>query len=266
MSPLKKSNNIAARMGRWSASHWKTAVFGWLAFVVVVARDRHDRRPEEHRPERHERRPVPARRPHPARRRLPGRPADRDRPDPEQEAHRRRIAAFRATVADAVDAVDAVHDDQEPALAARARPRRPDLGRRAHRDGRVRHEGRRRRSRRRTSTRSSPPPTRSPQAHPGFYVGEAGSISSGKALDKMFNEQLAQAGERSMPLTLIVLLLVFGAVVAAGVPLLLALSAVARHDRPRRAAEPHRPDGLRTSAPCSCSSASPSASTTRSST
>src|SRR5947207_9044822 len=35
MSPLKRSNNIAARMGRWSASHWKTAVFGWLAFVVA---------------------------------------------------------------------------------------------------------------------------------------------------------------------------------------------------------------------------------------
>src|SRR5439155_6819280 len=36
MSPLKKSNNIAARMGRWSASHWKTAVFGWLALVAVA--------------------------------------------------------------------------------------------------------------------------------------------------------------------------------------------------------------------------------------
>ena len=35
MSPLKRSNNIAARMGRWSANHWKTAVFGWLAFVVA---------------------------------------------------------------------------------------------------------------------------------------------------------------------------------------------------------------------------------------
>ena len=31
-----KSNNIAARMGRWSASHWKTAVFAWLAFVVLA--------------------------------------------------------------------------------------------------------------------------------------------------------------------------------------------------------------------------------------
>ena len=33
MSPLKHSTNIAARMGRWSASHRKTAIFGWLAFV-----------------------------------------------------------------------------------------------------------------------------------------------------------------------------------------------------------------------------------------
>ena len=36
MSPLKHSNNIAARMGRWSASHWKTAVFAWLVFVVAA--------------------------------------------------------------------------------------------------------------------------------------------------------------------------------------------------------------------------------------
>ena len=30
------NRNIAARMGRWSATHWKTATFGWLAFVVVA--------------------------------------------------------------------------------------------------------------------------------------------------------------------------------------------------------------------------------------
>jgi len=29
--------NIAERAGRWSAAHWKTATFGWLAFVVVAA-------------------------------------------------------------------------------------------------------------------------------------------------------------------------------------------------------------------------------------
>src|SRR5207237_4768828 len=56
---------------------------------------------------------------------------------------------------------------------------------------------------------------------------EAGSVSSGKALDKMFVDQLKTAGERSIPITILVLLLVFGALVAVGVPLLLALSGVA---------------------------------------
>src|SRR5262249_12132484 len=28
--------NLAARAGRWSAAHWKTATFGWLAPVVVA--------------------------------------------------------------------------------------------------------------------------------------------------------------------------------------------------------------------------------------
>src|SRR5262245_15719938 len=35
MSPLRHSTNIAARMGRWSASHRRIAIFGWLAFVVA---------------------------------------------------------------------------------------------------------------------------------------------------------------------------------------------------------------------------------------
>ena len=34
--PRRQSRNLAARMGRWSADHWKTATFGWLAFVVVA--------------------------------------------------------------------------------------------------------------------------------------------------------------------------------------------------------------------------------------
>src|SRR5688500_11386318 len=29
-------SNLAARAGRWSAQHRKTAIFGWLAFVVIA--------------------------------------------------------------------------------------------------------------------------------------------------------------------------------------------------------------------------------------
>src|SRR4051794_25066441 len=32
----RRSNNVAARMGRWSSGHRKTAIFGWLAFVIAA--------------------------------------------------------------------------------------------------------------------------------------------------------------------------------------------------------------------------------------
>ena len=63
-------------------------------------------------------------------------------------------------------------------------------------------------------------------ANPDFYVGEAGSASTGKALDAMFNSQLARAGLLSIPLTLAILLVVFGSLVGASIPLLLALTSV----------------------------------------
>ena len=33
---MQPSRNLAARAGRWSARHWKTAIVGWLAFVVLA--------------------------------------------------------------------------------------------------------------------------------------------------------------------------------------------------------------------------------------
>jgi len=63
--------------------------------------------------------------------------------------------------------------------------------------------------------------------HADLYVGQAGSASTGKALDEMFGSQLARAGIISIPLTLVILLLVFGSFVGALVPLVLALTSVA---------------------------------------
>src|SRR4249919_1793916 len=34
--PPQRRPNLAARVGRWSAAHWKTATFGWLALVLVA--------------------------------------------------------------------------------------------------------------------------------------------------------------------------------------------------------------------------------------
>ena len=36
MAGSVQRENLAARAGRWSARHWKAAVFGWLAFVFVA--------------------------------------------------------------------------------------------------------------------------------------------------------------------------------------------------------------------------------------
>src|SRR6478672_4609512 len=34
--PAQRHPNLAARVGRWSAAHWKTATFGWLALVLLA--------------------------------------------------------------------------------------------------------------------------------------------------------------------------------------------------------------------------------------
>src|SRR5438034_11059484 len=36
MSHARQNSSLAARVGRWSAAHWKTATFGWLALVLVA--------------------------------------------------------------------------------------------------------------------------------------------------------------------------------------------------------------------------------------
>ena len=64
------------------------------------------------------------------------------------------------------------------------------------------------------------------RAHPGFFVGEFGGASAAKAVNTAFAHDLKSAGVFSIPLTLIILVVAFGALVAAGIPLLLALTAV----------------------------------------
>jgi uncharacterized membrane protein YdfJ with MMPL/SSD domain len=222
--PLTRSTNLAARMGRWSAGHWKTAVFGWLAFVIaalalgnVVGTKQVDMRDatvgQSQRADR----------------------ILRDagfRPDPQTEIvlvqsarYTANEPAFRAVVDDVLDAMRR--------SAAIANLRSPyQLGAdQISADGHSAIVEWQMRGDKKLATRRIDAHTTATaavaRAHPSFYVGEAGSISSGKALNDTFDKLLAQAGERSIPLTLAVLLLVFGAIVAAGVPLLLALTAVA---------------------------------------
>jgi RND superfamily putative drug exporter len=60
--------------------------------------------------------------------------------------------------------------------------------------------------------------------HPELRVAESGDASVGQALNSSLN--FSQAEATSIPITLILLLLVFGALVAAGIPILLAVTAL----------------------------------------
>ena len=224
MSPLKRSNNIAARMGRWSASHWKTAVFGWLAFVVAALfignvvgtkniKEEDYNTGQSHRADQILREGFP-------------------QADPQTEivlvqSSKLTVnaAAFRSTINDVLAAVDgnpAIKNLKSPLAAANGDLISDDRSTvMVTFDMKGKYDD--------AKTKIDPieaAVAKVAAANPGFYVGEAGSVSSGKALDKMFNDQLKLAGERSIPITIIVLLLVFGALVAVGIPLLLALSGV----------------------------------------
>jgi uncharacterized membrane protein YdfJ with MMPL/SSD domain len=65
------------------------------------------------------------------------------------------------------------------------------------------------------------------EASPGFRIEEFGDASADKELSESFESDFQQAEVTSLPITLIILIVAFGALVAALVPLILAATAVA---------------------------------------
>ena len=64
------------------------------------------------------------------------------------------------------------------------------------------------------------------KAHPELRIEQFGDASADKALNDAFEKDFQQAETLSLPITLLILLVAFGALVAAGLPLLLGLTAV----------------------------------------
>jgi uncharacterized membrane protein YdfJ with MMPL/SSD domain len=215
MTRGRQSTNLAARMGRWSASHWKTATFGWLALVLLafaignaVGTKTVD--------------PYTA---------GPGESGRMDRilndgfKQPAGEniviqsrALRAGDPTFEAAVSDVVarvskeSAVQNVHRGQVSKDGHTALVKfeiRGDKNKAGDKVGPVLD---------RVDDAQS--------AHPGFFIGEFGDASAQTAVDEAAAQDLESAGVFSIPITLIILVVAFGALVAAGIPLLLALTAV----------------------------------------
>ena len=217
---MQAKSNIAARAAKWSATHRKAAIFGWLAFVVVSLA-------------------------------IGGAVGQRQLTDGESvsgEAGRAEVAleesglspnsevvlvqskgetvdepGFRAAIADTTRSLAAV-----PSVRALSSPL--DGGGQVSAD---RHSA--------LVEFEIPGDEEAAEAkvdaslaavaavdrrHPGTRVEQFGMASANKALEKVFSDDLAKAETTSLPVTLVLLVLAFGALVAALVPLLLAFSAV----------------------------------------
>jgi uncharacterized membrane protein YdfJ with MMPL/SSD domain len=210
----RNSTNIAARAGSWSARHKKTAIFGWLAFVAIAlvlgssvgtkniaAEDqgagqakRGDQIQADAFPASADEQVL-----------IQSRSGDRAAMQAGIADVKRTVGRFDTAElddevvysADRKSALvkfelpgddEAAHDKQiEPIMAA--------LGKTAGR-------------------------------HDALTIGQFGDASASKALNERFEDDFQKAESLSVPVTLIILLFAFGALVAAGLPVLLALSSV----------------------------------------
>jgi uncharacterized membrane protein YdfJ with MMPL/SSD domain len=214
--------NLAARAGRWSASHWKTATFGWLAFVVAAVLiggavgtkqlGANDGVPGES-----------------------GRAEQILKDDFEQPAGELVLVqssrlttqspAFAAAIGDierrlaAVSIVMNIRNPLDPAHADQvSRDRHSAIVRfdvRGDPDT--------------ASDRVAPVVAAVDGAraeHPAVFIGGFGDATAEKEVNDQFNSDLGRAGLLSLPVTIVILIVAFGALVAAGIPLLLGLTAV----------------------------------------
>ncbi|MDA0168867.1 MMPL family transporter [Solirubrobacter taibaiensis] len=217
--------NLAARAGHWSARHRKTAIFGWLAFVVIAfvlggAIGTNSLEPEDSGNGSSATADKAI--------------ANADFPDKADEQILITARGGRLTTADpqfreGVDAVVAklektphtseiqspfadgnegqISKDQDAALVTFSIPGDGELT-----DERV------------DATLAATAAVQ--KQHPDLRIEQFGDASADKALSASLDDDFKRAEFLSLPITLLILVFAFGALVAAGVPLLLGITAV----------------------------------------
>jgi uncharacterized membrane protein YdfJ with MMPL/SSD domain len=213
-------NHLAARMGRWSARHRKTAILGWLAFVLLAFA-------------------------------LGGAVGTKELTDadaqPGEAGRAARLyadAGFDRGAREAVLVQSRTSKASDPAFASgvhelertlRRLPGISDLqspsrdARKVSKDGHaalIEFRIGARPGRTASIETVLAAVARVGRAHRGLTVGEYGDASASKAVDDTQGRDFHRAELLSIPLSLAILLFGFGALVAAGLPVLLALSAV----------------------------------------
>jgi len=220
MDSHPSSHNLAARMARWSSKHRKKAFWGWLAFVVlafaigqsvgqILISDVDNFNGESHRAEV----ALDQAGLRPQSETVFIQSARYTVKDPQFKAavqdvtsHVRNVA-YVQNVKSPLDGESAVSEDGHAALV----------------DFDVAGDS--------TEAKDRIDPVLAAVAaaqkrHPDLAVEEIGDASANKAVNETITDDLASAGMLSIPVTLILLLIFFGSLVAASVPLWIGLSSV----------------------------------------
>ncbi|MBA3263156.1 MAG: MMPL family transporter [Thermoleophilaceae bacterium] len=216
------TDNLAARAGRWSAQHRKKAIFGWLTFVILAVfiggsvgtktisdddsgigeSGRADKVVSAHFPDKESESVLIQ----------------------SQKGVNNRSPEFREVVQTVVARLEATKDVrnvQTPYAEGNPGTLSED-GKSALVTFELRGDD--------AQDKVDPALTtvsKLDSQQTGFRIEEFGDASAGRALDQAFEDDFRKAEVTSLPITLIILILAFGALLAAFVPLLLAITAVA---------------------------------------
>ena len=215
-----KHINVAARMAHWSGRHRKKAIWGWLAFVVIVF----------------------------AAGNMAGTTQISDVDQFSGESHRAEVAldraglrpveevvfiqsdtatikdpGFRAAVTDVTDRLSKIPYVENVTSPLSGDSEISADGHAALVGFEIRGDS--------TEAKERVDPTLAAVAavqadHPGMDVEQIGGASANKAVNETITDDLKKAGELSLPVTLIILIITFGTLVAAGLPLLVGITAV----------------------------------------
>jgi uncharacterized membrane protein YdfJ with MMPL/SSD domain len=220
MSQPPENHNLAARMAVWSSRHRRKAFWGWLAFVVAVfaignavgttnISDVDQFSGESHRAEqaldRSGLRPV------------------KEVVFVQSKTLTVKDSEFRAAVADLTARLSRVKYVEHVRSPLSGDSEVSANGHAALVNFEIAGDS--------TEAKDRVDPTLAAVAavqarHGTLDIEQIGGASTQKVVQKVIGDDLAKAGELSLPLTLIILTLTFGTLVAAGVPLLIGITAV----------------------------------------
>ena len=215
--------NIASQAGRWSAGHWKTAVSAWLAFCIAavalgaVAGTRMLKDADTAAGGSRQAEQILKRADFPNR--------ANESVLVESKTATLSDPAFRAAVGDVVRTVSA-----QPEVQNVRSPLAPGNAGQVSKDRRsalVQFEIKGEEEKADGKVQPVLDAVAAAQArHEGFTVAEFGFASANHELNDTLNKDFQRAEYSSLPVTLVILLVAFGALVAAGLPVLLAFSGV----------------------------------------